>query len=73
VLPETISGKMIHYINKVLRQKSDLVWNILQKDIRKPINHPQKPFYVKNNLFLPSVSIFLDKTGFSGIPKSVNL
>jgi hypothetical protein len=70
---ETINDKMKYSINKDLWQKSDLAWNILQKDMRKPINHPQKPFYVKNNLFLPSVSIFLDKTGFSGIPKSVNL
>lgn len=64
---------MNYSIHKDLWQMSDLAWNILRKDMRKPINQPQKPFYLKNNLFLPSVSIFLDKSEHSGIPKSVNL
>lgn len=72
-ISKTNHGKKIFFMFNLSGQTSYLAKLILQNMIRKAINHRQKPFYLKNNLFLPSVSIFLDKTGHSGIPKFINL
>ena len=56
-----------------LWQTSEFIKNMIRMNNGKPFNHVQTWFYLKNNLFLPTVCIFLDKSGHSGIPKLINL